>query len=50
VLASLGYQLTLGFAGGLTPHIMVSSLAWTGTSLSVAIYVFAVAVVTFVSV
>ena len=48
--ASIGYQLASVFAGGLAPVIMVSLLAWTGTSLSVAIYVFLMAVVTFVSV
>jgi MFS family permease len=48
--ASLGYQLASVFAGGLAPTIMVSLLAWTGTSLSVSVYIFAMAVVTFVSV
>jgi metabolite-proton symporter len=48
--ASLGYQLASVFAGGLAPIIMVYLLDRTGTSLSVSIYVFAMAVVTFVSV
>jgi MFS transporter, MHS family, shikimate and dehydroshikimate transport protein len=48
--ASIGYQGASVFAGGLAPIIMVSLLEWTGTSLSVSFYVFAMAVVTFVSV
>ena len=48
--ASIGYQLASVFAGGLAPIIMVSLLAWTGTSLSVSAYMFAMAVLTFVSV
>jgi MFS family permease len=48
--ASIGYQGASVFAGGLAPIIMVSLLESTGTSLSVSLYVFAMAVVTFVSV
>lgn len=45
--ASLGYQLAAVFAGGLAPIIMVSLLDWTGTSVSVSLYIFAMAVLTF---
>ena len=45
--ASIGYQGAAVFAGGLAPIIMVSLLAWTGTSLSVSLYVFAMAALTF---
>jgi len=48
--ASMGYQLASVFAGGLAPTIMVSLLAWTGTSLSVSFYILAMAAVTFASV
>ena len=48
--ASIGYQGASVFAGGLAPIIMVSLLEATGTSLSVSFYVFAMAVVTFLSV
>jgi MFS transporter, MHS family, shikimate and dehydroshikimate transport protein len=48
--ASLGYQIAAVFAGGLAPIIMVSLLDWTGTSLSVSLYIFAMATVTFFSV
>jgi metabolite-proton symporter len=48
--ASIGYQGASVFAGGLAPIIMVWLLESTGTSLSVSLYVFAMAVVTFVSV
>lgn len=48
--ASMGYQLASVFAGGLAPLIMVYLLDRTGTSLSVAVYVFAMAAVTFASV
>ena len=48
--ASMGYQLASVFAGGLAPLIMVYLLDRTGTSLSVAVYVFLMAVVTFASV
>jgi MHS family shikimate/dehydroshikimate transporter-like MFS transporter len=48
--ASIGYQGASVFAGGLAPIIMVSLLEATGTSLSVSFYVFAMAIVTFVSV
>jgi MFS family permease len=48
--ASIGYQGASVFAGGLAPIIMVWLLETTGTSLSVSLYVFAMAVVTFVSV
>ncbi len=45
--ASLGYQIAAVFAGGLAPIIMVSLLDWTGTSLSVSLYMFAMAALTF---
>ncbi len=45
--ASLGYQLAAVFAGGLAPIIMVSLLDWTGTSVSVSLYMFAMAALTF---
>src|SRR5215204_1252756 len=48
--ASIGYQGASVFAGGLAPIIMVWLLETTGMSLSVSLYVFAMAVVTFVSV
>ena len=48
--ASIGYQLAAVFAGGLAPIIMVSLLDWTGTSLSVSLYMFAMAILTFISV
>ena len=48
--ASLGYQIAAVFAGGLAPIIMVSLLDWTGTSLSVSLYMGAMAAVTFFSV
>ena len=48
--ASIGYQLASVFAGGLAPVIMVSLLAWTGTSLSVSVYVLVMSIITFVSV
>jgi MFS transporter, MHS family, shikimate and dehydroshikimate transport protein len=48
--ASIGYQGASVFAGGLAPIIMVWLLDTTGTSLSVSVYVFAMAVITFVSV
>src|SRR5918993_5187476 len=48
--ASIGYQGASVFAGGLAPIIMVSLLESTGTSLSVSFYIFAMAVVTFLSV
>jgi MFS family permease len=48
--ASLGYQIAAVFAGGLAPIIMVWLLDTTGTSLSVSAYMFAMAVLTFVSV
>jgi metabolite-proton symporter len=48
--ASMGYQLASVFAGGLAPLIMVYLLDRTGTSLSVAVYVFLMAAVTFASV
>ena len=48
--ASMGYQLASVFAGGLAPIIMVYLLDRTGTSLSVAFYVLAMAAITFVSV
>lgn len=48
--ASIGYQGASALAGGLAPIIMVSLLAWTGTSLSVSFYIFAMAALTFVSV
>jgi Na+/melibiose symporter-like transporter len=45
--ASLGYQIAAVFGGGLAPIIMVSLLDWTGTSVSVSLYMFAMAAVTF---
>jgi Na+/melibiose symporter-like transporter len=48
--ASIGYQGASALAGGLAPIIMVSLLAWTGTSLSVSFYILAMAALTFVSV
>jgi MFS family permease len=48
--ASLGYQGASVFAGGLAPIIMVSLLEATGTSLSVSVYVFLMAAITFLSV
>jgi hypothetical protein len=48
--ASIGYQLASVFAGGLAPVIMVSLLAWTGTSLSVSAYILVMSIITFVSV
>ena len=48
--ASIGYQGASVFAGGLAPIIMVWLLESPGTSLSIPLYVFAMAVVTFVSV
>ena len=48
--ASIGYQGASVFAGGLAPIIMVWLLETTGTSLSVSFYVFAMAVITFLSV
>ena len=48
--ASMGYQLASVFAGGLAPTIMVSLLAYTGTSLSVSFYILVMAAITFISV
>ncbi|MCF7552310.1 MFS transporter [Pseudonocardia sp. WMMC193] len=48
--ASLGYQFASVFAGGLAPFIMTALLAGTGASWSVALYIVATAVVTFVAV
>jgi metabolite-proton symporter len=48
--ASIGYQLAAVFAGGLAPIIMVWLLDTTGTSFSVSLYMFAMAVLTFFSV
>ncbi len=48
--ASIGYQGAAALAGGFAPIIMVSLLAWTGTSLSVSFYILAMAALTFVSV
>jgi metabolite-proton symporter len=48
--ASIGYQLAAVFAGGLAPIIMVWLLDTTGTSISVSIYMFAMACLTFFSV
>jgi metabolite-proton symporter len=48
--ASLGYQFASVFAGGLAPFIMTALLAATGGSWSVALYIVATAVVTFVAV
>jgi metabolite-proton symporter len=48
--ASLGYQIASIFAGGLAPFIMTGLLALTGGSWSVALYIVAMAVITFFSV
>ena len=48
--ASIGYQGASVFAGGLAPIIMVWLLEKTGTSLSVSVYVFVMAAITFLSV
>ena len=48
--ASIGYQGASVFAGGLAPIIMVWLLETTGTSLSVSVYVFLMAAITFFSV
>ncbi|MBW0103035.1 MFS transporter [Pseudonocardia sp. KRD291] len=48
--ASLGYQVASVLAGGLAPFIMTALLASTGASWSVALYIVATAVVTFVAV
>jgi metabolite-proton symporter len=48
--ASLGYQFASVFAGGLAPFIMAALLAASGASWSVALYIIATAVVTFVAV
>ena len=48
--ASLGYQISSVFAGGLAPFIMTALLAATGASWSVSLYILGTAIVTFVSV
>jgi MHS family shikimate/dehydroshikimate transporter-like MFS transporter len=48
--ASIGYQGASVFAGGLAPIIMVWLLETTGTSLSVSVYMFLMAAITFFSV
>ncbi|WP_208085437.1 MFS transporter [Brevibacterium atlanticum] len=48
--ASLGYQIASVLAGGLAPMIMLSLIEATGTSASVAGYIIAMAVITFISV
>ena len=48
--ASIGYQGASIFAGGLAPIIMVWLLETAGTSLSISIYVFLMAAITFFSV
>ena len=45
--ASMGYQLGSVVAGGLSPFIMTSLLAATGTSMSVALYIVVMAVISF---
>ncbi|GAA1192044.1 MFS transporter [Prauserella alba] len=48
--ASLGYQFASVFAGGLAPFITTALLAATGSSWSVALYIIATAMITFVAV
>ncbi|KMS87493.1 MFS transporter [Prauserella rugosa] len=48
--ASLGYQFASVFAGGLAPFITTALLAATGSSWSIALYIIATAVITFVAV
>jgi MFS family permease len=48
--ASMGYQLGSVVAGGLSPFIMTSLLATTGTSASVSAYIVIMAAISFVSV
>ncbi|WP_427004522.1 MFS transporter [Pseudarthrobacter sp. H2] len=48
--ASLGFQLASVFAGGLAPLIMTSLIAATGQSLTVSLYILAMAVLTWVAV
>jgi MHS family shikimate/dehydroshikimate transporter-like MFS transporter len=48
--ASMGYQLGSLVAGGLSPFIMTSLLAATGTSASVSAYIVIMAAISFVSV
>ena len=48
--ASMGYQLGSVVAGGLSPFIMTSLLAATGTSMSVAVYIVVMAAISFGSV
>jgi metabolite-proton symporter len=45
--ASMGYQLGSVVAGGLSPFIMTSLLAATGSSMSVAVYIVVMAVISF---
>ena len=48
--ASMGYQLGSVVAGGLSPFIMTSLLALTGTSASVSAYIVVMAAISFASV
>nr|CAA9411386.1 MAG: Uncharacterized MFS-type transporter [uncultured Rubrobacteraceae bacterium] len=48
--ASMGYQLGSVVSGGLSPFIMTSLLALTGTSASVAAYIAVMAAISFGSV
>ncbi|CAL9374767.1 MFS transporter [Streptomyces sp. enrichment culture] len=48
--ASLGYQISAVLGGGLAPFVMVLLLEATGTSMSVAAYIMALAVLALVSI
>nr|WP_264085128.1 MFS transporter [Kibdelosporangium phytohabitans] len=48
--ASLGYQISAVLGGGLAPFVMVLLLEWTGTSMSVSLYIVALAVVALFSI
>ncbi len=46
----MGYQLGSVVSGGLSPFIMTSLLAVTGTSMSVAVYIVLMAAISFGSI